>query len=102
MHNIKLFINDNSFKSEGSANIVTSKSTIIIPLKGIIDTKSEINKLSKKKDNEHSELIKIQNKLNNDNFIEKAPKNVIEKFKKQEEEIKNSIEKIDQIINTIK
>ena len=38
----------------------------------------------------------------NDNFIEKAPKNVIEKFKKQEEEIKNSIEKIDQIINTIK
>ena len=57
---------------------------------------------SKKKDNEHSELIKIQNKLNNDNFIEKAPKNVIEKFKKQEEEIKNSIEKIDQIINTIK
>ena len=59
-------------------------------------------KLSKKKDNEHSELIKIQNKLNNDNFIEKAPKNVIEKFKKQEEEIKNSIEKIDQIINTIK
>ena len=56
----------------------------------------------KKKNNEHSELIKIQNKLNNDNFIEKAPKNVIEKFKKQEEEIKNSIEKIDQIINTIK
>ncbi|MFL2510539.1 MAG: valine--tRNA ligase [Alphaproteobacteria bacterium] len=98
----KLFINDNSFKSEGSANIVTSKSTIIIPLKGIIDTKSEINKLSTKKNNEHSELIKIQNKLNNDNFIEKAPKNVIEKFKKQEEEIKNSIEKIDQIINTIK
>ena len=98
----KLFINEKSIKSEGSANIVISKSTIIIPLKGIIDTKSEINKLSKKKDNEHSELIKIQNKLNNDNFIEKAPKNVIEKFKKQEEEIKNSIEKIDQIINTIK
>ena len=98
----KLFINENSVKSEGSANIVISKSTIIIPLKGIIDTKSEINKLSKKKDNEHSELIKIQNKLNNDNFIEKAPKNVIEKFKIQEEEIKNSIEKIDQIINTIK
>ena len=98
----RLFLNDNSIKSEGSANIVISKSTIIIPLKGIIDTKSEINKLSKKKDNEHSELIKIQNKLNNDNFIEKAPKNVIEKFKKQEEEIKNSIEKIDQIINTIK
>ena len=45
--------------------------------------------------------VKIQNKLNNDNFIEKAPKNVIEKFKKQEEEIKNSIEKIVQIINTI-
>ena len=71
-----------AFKDK-STNAI-SKSTIIIPLKGIIDTKSEINKLSKKKDNEYSELIKIQNKLNNDNFIEKAPKNVIEKFKKLE------------------
>ena len=40
-------------------------------------------------------------KLNNKAFIEKAPDNVIENFKIQEEEIKSSIEKINEIINTI-
>ena len=34
--------------------------------------------------------------------MEKAPKQVIEQVKNQEQEIKSSIEKIEQIINTIK
>ena len=45
--------------------------------------------------------IDLQNKLNNPQFIAKAPKNIIEQFKMQSKEIKSSIEKIDQIINTI-
>ena len=43
------------------------------------------------------------NKLENKKFMEKAPEQVIEQFKYQEQiEIKSSIEKIEQIINTIK
>ena len=96
-----LFLNDNSIKSDGSANIVLSNSTIIVPLSDIIDTNLEIKKLSEKKNNELLELKKIENKLNNENFIEKAPKEIINQFKNQASEIKNSIEKIEQIINTI-
>ena len=89
-------------KSDSSAYIVISNSTLIIPLKGVIDTNEEIGKLNLKKKNETSELINLQNKLNNPQFIAKAPKNIIEQFKMQSKEIKSSIEKIDQIINTIK
>ena len=97
-----LFFNDNSLKSDGSAYIVISNTTIIVPLKGVIDTNEEINKLNSKKKKKSSELINLQNKLNNPQFITKAPKNIIEQFKIQSEEIKSSIEKIDQIINNIK
>ena len=40
-------------------------------------------------------------KKNNKAFIEKAPDNVIENFRIQEQEMKSSIEKINEIINTI-
>ena len=53
------------------------------------------------KDKEIIKLQKIQNKLKNHIFIEKAPDHIVADYKKQEIEIKSSIEKFDQIINTI-
>ena len=60
MSSSDLFLNDNSIKSDGSANIVLSNSTIIVPLSDIIDTNLEIKKLSEKKNNELLELKKIE------------------------------------------
>ena len=52
--------------------------------------------------NSYNEKLKsILGKLNNKAFIEKAPDNVIENFRIQEQEMKSSIEKINEIINTI-
>ena len=74
---------------------------MVIPLKGIIDTKKELEKLSQKKVKELFDLKKLESKLNNQNFIKKAPENVILQFKNQVFDIKSSIEKIQQIMNTI-
>ena len=82
----ELHLNNSYFKNEGSANIVISNSTLIIPLSGLINTVSEIKKLSQKKDKELIKLQKIMNKLKNNKFMEKAPEKVIEKFKNQEQE----------------
>ena len=98
----ELTLNDSSIKSEGAANIVIANSTLIIPLSGLIDPILEIKKLTEKKDNQLFELQKIKSKLQNKKFIEKAPEQIVTKFKHQEEDIKSSIEKIQQIINTIK
>jgi len=49
----------------------------------------------------NDKLKTVLDKINNKAFIEKAPDNVIENFKVQEQEIKSSIEKINEIMNTI-
>ena len=98
----ELNLNNFSIKNKGAANILVANATLIIPLEGIIDTTTELKKLTQKKDKELIQLKKIQNKLINKNFIQKAPEQVVIQFKKQEEQVKSSIEKIEQIINTIK
>jgi len=84
-----------------SAFIVLNDITILVPLDGIVDTEKEIVKLKNKKNNNNEKLKSVLDKLNNKAFIEKAPDNVIENFKFQEQEIKSSIEKINEIMNTI-
>ncbi len=84
-----------------SAFIVLSDITILIPLEGIVDTEKEIVKLENKKIVHNEKLMSVLEKLNNKAFIEKAPDDVIENFKIQEMEIKSSIEKINEIMNTI-
>ena len=89
-------------KKPGIAYIVVADTILTIPLKNIVNTKKEIEKLKIKKDQEINNLKVIDAKLLNSSFLEKAPEEVIKNFKNQANEIKSSIEKIDQIINTIK
>ena len=98
----ELTLNDSLIKSEGAANIVVADSTLIVPLSSLIDPITEIKKLTEKKENQLFELQKIKSKLQNKSFIEKAPETIVTKFKNQKEKIKSSIEKIQQIIDTIK
>jgi len=97
-----LSFNNSNINSKRSANLVLPKCTLVIPLQGIVDTNIEFKKLINKKKLEELELSKLENKLNNENFINKAPNSVILQFKNQVIDIKSSIEKIEQIMNTIK
>ena len=62
---------------------------------------SLFEKLQIKKQKEISNFNKLENKLKNSAFMNNASEEVIKKFKKQSIDIKSSIEKIDQIIDTI-
>ena len=76
--------------------------SVLIPLDGIIDSEAELKKLNKKKQVEQEKFNKVNDKLNNNNFMSKASEEIINKFKNEAKIYKSSIEKIDQIINTIK
>ena len=89
-------------KKEKSAFIIIADTTLIIPLEGIIDTAKEITRLSKKMDSEKEKLSKIIDKLRNNKFIQNAPTDVIENFKIEQKNYESSIEKLKQIIDTIK
>ncbi len=98
--------NDISFDkiqpNKNSALIVLTSLSVLIPLDGIIDSEAELKKLNKKKQVEQEKFNKVNDKLKNDNFMNKASEEIINKFKNEANIYKSSIEKIDQIINTIK
>jgi len=84
-----------------SAYLVIANTTIVINLKDAINTNRELKRINEKKGKLLNQLRIIESKLVNSSFIEKAPQEIIDQFKKQAIDIKSSIEKIDQIINTI-
>ncbi len=88
--------------NKNSALIVLTSLSVLIPLDGIIDSDAELKKLNKKKQVEQEKFNKVNDKLKNDNFMNKASEEIINKFKNEANIYKSSIEKIDQIINTIK
>ena len=92
---------ENSINKSESAYLVIANTTIIINLKGIINTDKELKRISDKRDKLLNQLRMVESKLKNSSFIEKAPQDIIDQFNKQAIDIKSSIEKIDQIINTI-
>ncbi len=98
---IKSILFEENTSQKKSAFIVLNDITILIPLDGIVDLDKEIIKLENKKNTYNEKLKSILGKLNNKAFIEKAPDNVIENFRIQEQEMKSSIEKINEIINTV-
>ncbi len=98
---IKSILFEENTSQKKSAFIVLNDITILIPLDGIVDIENEIIKLENKKNTYNEKLKSILGKLNNKAFIEKAPDNVIENFRIQEQDMKSSIEKINEIINTI-
>ena len=74
----------------------------MVHLKDIIDTNKELERIEQKKVKLLDKLKGVEIKLSNSNFTKKAPQEVIENFKNEATDLKSSIEKIDQIINTIK
>ena len=72
---------------------------IYLSLKGIIDFEIEKKRLTKNLNKIESELVKIENKLKNDNFVKNAPQEIIDEQKERQKEYSLSYEKI---LNAIK
>ena len=98
---IEKIIFEKIYNKKNAAHIILSDISLLIPLEGIINTNQELTNLNNKKIEANSKLNSIMIKLENKNFINKAPSHVIDDFNKQKIDLKSSIEKIEQIINTI-
>ena len=65
---------------------------IAVPLEKLIDINQEIERQTKKIEKLENELKPILSRLNNDNFTQNAPKEVIEKTINQKKEIEAQID----------
>lgn len=81
-------------KPKLSASAVVSGVEIYVPLEGIIDVNLERQRLQKEIDRLEGQIQSIDRKLMNNDFIAKAPPQVLEKEKAKRENFKQTIDKL--------
>lgn len=84
---------DNSQEPE-SAIALVGKMRVLIPMAGLIDKEAELARLYKEIQKIQKELPRIQGKLNNPKFIDKAPAEVIEKEKEKQTRLQNNLNEL--------
>ena len=77
------------------ASAVLADIEIYLPLKGLIDIDKEKARLEKEIGKVKADLERVEKKLTNENFIGKAPKNIIDKEKAKAAENKEILEKLE-------
>ncbi len=85
-------------KDEGMVQVIFNDGLIYLSLKGIIDFEEEKRRLQKNLQKTEEELSKIHSKLNDINFINNAPKEIIIEQKEREKEYQLSKDKITKTI----
>ena len=85
----------------GSAQGLVDGVLLALPLKDIINLDNEKARLEKEKVKMNIEIEKLQFKLNNDNFIEKAPSDVVEGIKMRLKEYQNKKSSVLEAMNRV-
>ncbi|MEE9413572.1 MAG: valine--tRNA ligase, partial [Methylococcales bacterium] len=64
---------------------------ILVPMAGLIDKQAELDRLSKEISKIQANLPRIEGKLNNPKFVDKAPAAVIDKERAKLEDFRNQL-----------
>jgi len=87
---------------EGSAVSVHEGMEVYIPLSGLFDVGSEVKRLQKEMAKIDEALRFLNKKLLNEDFLNNAPKNVLEKDKTKHDELLTRRAKLDENLNLLK
>ena len=82
-----------SFKKD-VAQIIVDQATFYIPLKDLIDIDVEYKRLNNEQEKLQNDIDKIDNKLNNKNFIQRAPKEIIDEQTERKQKIISQVDRI--------
>jgi valyl-tRNA synthetase len=89
-------------KPGGSATSIRSSTEIFIPLKGVLNIAAEMDRLKKDKAKVDTSLVNLGKKLFNDDFLQKAPREIIEKEKVKYDELMIMRDKITEGIKMLR
>jgi valyl-tRNA synthetase len=84
-----------------SAQIVLNEATFVLPLAGIIDLDAERVRLKREIAKEQSEVDKIDKKLGNEQFVAKAPEEVIEEQRTRRAEAVERIGRLEEALKRL-
>jgi valyl-tRNA synthetase len=72
-------VSDSQTKPDIAASVVLDQMDLIVPLEGVVDFEEEKKRIQKELKKIEKDLIVLNKKLSNQNFVDKAPPEVIEK-----------------------
>ena len=98
----KIDLQESMTKKDGLAGGVGNGFEVFVDMSESIDVAQETNRLEKEKTKLQSKQAQIQNKLNNKDFLGKAPATVVDKNRAELAEIETKIEKIEKNISAVK
>jgi valyl-tRNA synthetase len=75
--------------------------TIYLPLEGLIDVEAERTRLSAQVEKIVQDLERVKTKLANANFVNKAPREVVDQQKARQQEYEHEIEKLKRLIEAL-
>ncbi len=84
-----------------SATALVGEMEVLIPMAGLIDKEAELSRLSKSKEKILNDANRTKAKLNNENFVNKAPQAVIAKEEDKLANFSMQLEKIQQQIEAL-
>lgn len=85
-----------------SATGVVMGTTIYVSLKGVIDFDKEEQRLEKELEKVTKELLSVSKRLTNESFLDKAPDDVVEKVKEQQQMLQEKSDKLNLNLDKIK
>jgi valyl-tRNA synthetase len=88
-------------KPQSAATAVVDDTTLFVRLEGIIDFAKEAGRLEKEITKLDSELNTVTQKLNNTNFMTKAPADVVKKVQNRHAEVSAKLEKLQSTLDKL-
>ena len=86
----------------GTVATFSGDTEIYLSVEGHIDIEKLTESYERKKEKLLTELKRVEGKLSNENFLKKAPPEVVEKEKKIKEELETDLSKVERILKTLK
>jgi len=78
-----LDVDPNFAPKKGTPSVLTDLGELFLPLEGLVDFAAEKARLKKELAKIEAEIAKVQSKLNNPDFVQKAPAAVLEEHRKR-------------------
>ncbi len=85
-----------------SATQLVGEMEILVPMAGLIDKDAELERLDKEVDKLKQEVLRSEQKLQNDNFVDKAPQEVVDKERAKLDDYRSSLARLEEQMEKIK
>jgi len=79
-----------------SATALVGDMELLVPMAGLIDKEAELARLDKEIDRKQKDREKTEGKINNPNFVEKAPEEVVQKERDKLQDLDSVLEKLNE------